>query len=273
MATPIGNLRDIGLRALDVLSGVDAVAAEDTRVTARLLERHGIAKPLITAREHNERRASRRVLDLLASGKAVALACDAGTPAISDPGALLVSAARAAGYAVTPVPGPNAAVAALSVAGFANPHFLFHGFLPSRAAERRGVLAGLARERATLVFHEAPHRVRECAADLAAVLGGGRGIVIARELTKLYESIHVCRLAEAEAWLAADPDRIRGEFVLVVEGAPPPGREAGGEARRTLEILLESLPVSRAVALAARLTGARRNDLYRLALEMKGRDQ
>jgi len=272
VATPIGNLSDISLRALEVLKAVDAVAAEDTRVTARLLERYGLAKRLISVHEHNEKRAIREVLDFLSTGRSLALACDAGTPAISDPGALLVGAAKAAGFAVVPIPGPNAAVTALSAAGLAAPHFLFYGFLPSRAGERRRVLAEVAALPYALIFYEAPHRVSACIADLRAVLGGDRCIAIARELTKVYETIHRATVAEAQAWLAADPDRSRGEFVLIVEGAPPPARGADEGASRTLEILLGELPVKQAVALAAKLTGGKRNELYKLALQLKRRD-
>ena len=271
VATPIGNLRDISLRALDILRDVDAVAAEDTRVTSRLLDHYGIAKRLIPVHEHNERRAVREVLALLAAGRSLALACDAGTPAISDPGALVVEAARDAGYAVTPIPGANAAVTALSAAGLAAPHFLFYGFLPPRAGERRRALAELKALPHALIFYEAPHRVLASVADMRAALDGARHIVIARELTKLHESIHRCALADAEAWLAADANRGRGEFVLIVEGAAPRGRDAEGDGRSTLEILLETLPVKQAVSLAVRLTGGRKNELYRMALQMKKR--
>lgn len=268
VATPIGNLRDISLRALDILKSVDAVAAEDTRVTGRLLARYGIAKRLIAVHEHNERRAVKQVLALLGAGKSLALACDAGTPAISDPGAVLVSAVREAGYTVTPVPGANAAIAALAAAGIDAPHFLFYGFLPAKAGERRRALAALAALPYALVFYEAPHRVAECLKDLEEALGGTRRVVIARELTKLFETIHVCLLAEAAAWVAEDEDRQRGEFVLIVEGAPArvPGPDA---ARRALEALLAELPLKQAVALAAKISGGRKNELYRLALKMK----
>lgn len=270
MATPIGNLRDIGLRALDVLKDVDAIAAEDTRVTARLLDRHGISKRLIPVHEHNERRAVGEILGLLAAGKSLALTTDAGTPAVSDPGALVVAAARKAGYPVVPVPGPNAAVTALSAAGLPWDHFLFYGFLPQRAAERRRALAALEAAPYAIVFYEAPHRILDCLADLRAALGGGRRIVIARELTKIHESMHECTLAEAGDWVAQDPDRARGEFVLIVEGAAPrrPGPE---DADRTLEILLDALPVSQAVSLATKLTGGRRNELYKRALALRKR--
>ena len=274
MATPIGNLGDISLRALEVLKTVDVIAAEDTRVTARLLERHGIAKRLISVHEHNEKQAVRGILDLLAGGKSLALVCDAGTPAISDPGALIVTEARHAGFSVVPIPGPNAAVAALSAAGITHPHFLFYGFLPSRSGERRRALGGIAALPHTLIFYEAPHRVAACVADLQATLGGHRRITFARELTKVYESIHQCSLADAEDWLVGDPDRSRGEFVLIVEGGQRPADTAGDDgAGRTLEILLDELPVRQAVALAAKLTGGKRNDLYKLALTLKGRDK
>jgi 16S rRNA (cytidine1402-2'-O)-methyltransferase len=269
VATPVGNLGDISRRALDVLGRVDAVAAEDTRVTGQLLAHYGISKRLIAVHEHNERRAAGEVLDLLASGRSLALACDAGTPAISDPGALVVAAARAAGYPVTPVPGANAAIAALSVSGIAAPHFLFYGFLPPKAAARRAALAALARLPYTLVFHEAPHRVRESVADLRATLGGKRRVVLARELTKLFESVHSCTLEEAEGWLAGDPKRSKGEFVLLVEGAPEDDGKDDAAARRALEVLLEELPLKQAVGLAARIAGGRKNELYELALQMK----
>ena len=268
VATPIGNLADLGLRAQETLRSVEAVAAEDTRVTRRLLAHYGIAKRLIPVHEHNEQRAVAGVLALLRDGRSVALTCDAGTPAISDPGAVLVAAARAAGFQVTPVPGPNAAIAALSVCGFGAPHHLFYGFLPARAAARRRALAGLAHLPYLLVFYEAPHRVEECVSDLRAVLGETRRIVIARELTKLFESVHACTLAEAAEWLAADPLRRKGEFVLIVEGAAET-TTAEDSGQRALEALLSELPLRRAVDLAARITGGRKNELYRLALTLK----
>lgn len=270
VATPIGNLADLGQRALETLGSVDAVAAEDTRVTRRLLAHYGIAKRLIAVHEHNEKRAVGSILALLRDGRSVALTCDAGTPAISDPGALLVAAVRAAGFPVTPVPGPNAAIAALSASGFTAPHHLFYGFLPERAAARRRALAGLAQLPFTLVFYEAPHRVEECVSDLRAVLGDKRRIVLARELTKLFESMHACTLAEAADWLAADAVRRKGEFVLIVEGAAgaPAANDSG---QRALEALLGELPLRQAVNLAARITGERKNELYRLALQLKGK--
>jgi len=270
VATPIGNLRDISLRALDVLKSVAVIAAEDTRVTVKLLNHFGIATKLTALHEHNEKRAVPQILALLAQGKSVALVSDAGTPAVSDPGTQLVAAARAAGHAVTPVPGANAAVAALSVAGLAAPHFLFYGFLPQRAGERRRELARLASYPFALVFFEAPHRITDSLADMRVAFGAARRIVIARELTKLFETIHACPLAEAADWLDRDENQRKGEFVLIVEGATP-SAASDDEAQRTLSILLAELPLKQAVALATKITGGKKNELYELALELKGK--
>lgn len=270
VATPIGNLGDISLRALEVLKAADVIAAEDTRVTIRLLDRHGIAGRLLAVHEHNERRAAERVIALLAEGKMVALVSDAGTPGIADPGAQVVAAVREAGYAVVPIPGANAAATVLSASGFDASRFLFCGFLPSRAAERRRALAGLAEQTALLVFYEAPHRVVDCAADLCAALGDGRRMLIARELTKIHETLHHCRLGEAVAWLQADEHHRRGEFVLVVEGAAAGPSRSAADAEAVLKTLLDELPLKQAVALGVKLTGGNRNTLYRRALEMKG---
>jgi 16S rRNA (cytidine1402-2'-O)-methyltransferase len=270
VATPIGNLADITLRALDVLKRVDAVAAEDTRVTVRLLKHYGVNAPLIAVHEHNERQAAQKIVRLLAQGKSVALVSDAGTPAVSDPGALAVAAVRDAGYPVVPLPGPNAALCALSAAGVAAPKFLFCGFLPQHAAARRRELAALRALPFLLAFYEAPHRVRASVADMAAVLGAERGITIARELTKLFETIHACKLGAAAAWLAEDSNRLKGEFVLLVEGAAAGGAPEANAARRVLEILAGELPLKQAVKLTAEITGGKRNELYAAALVMKG---
>jgi len=270
VATPIGNLSDVTLRALDVLRSVDVVAAEDTRVTAKLLNRHGISAGLIAVHEHNERRAAERVVALLAEGKSVALVSDAGTPAIADPGARVVAAVREAGYAVVPVPGANAAAAILSVSGFDASRYLFCGFLPARGSERRRVLADLKMQGALLVFYEAPHRVVDSVADMCEAFGADRDIVIARELTKVHESVHRCRLGEAVEWLQADENHRRGEFVLLVEGAAETPGSGSADAESVLKTLLEELPLKQAVALAVKLTGGNRNDLYRMALELKG---
>ena len=238
VATPIGNLGDISARALAVLAQIDLVAAEDTRTTGHLLAHHGIGAKLVALHEHNERERAVELVARMRAGKTIALVCDAGTPGISDPGALLVACAMEAGITVCPIPGANAAIAALSAAGLAAPHFLFYGFLPAKSAGRRSALAALRELPYALVFYEAPHRVTECVADLAATLGGMREIVIARELTKLFEAIHRCRLDEASDWLAADSNRQRGEFVLIVSGAREEKLEGlPAEAERVLRLL------------------------------------
>ena len=270
VATPIGNLRDVTLRALDVLRSVDVVAAEDTRHTRPLLNHYGIDAKLVAAHEHNERAASRQVLDWLRAGKSVALVTDAGTPGISDPGAVLVRAVREAGFRAVPIPGPSAVVAALSAAGIEGSAFAFHGFLPAKSEARRQVLGDLVTRQAPLVFYEAPHRVAETLADLCEVLGAGRRVTLARELTKVFESIHECALGEALTWVEADANRARGEFVLIVHGAAPTEDEMRGrEGSRVLALLMEEMSASGAARLAARITGARRNELYEEALRLK----
>lgn len=270
VATPIGNLGDISARALAVLAQADLVAAEDTRNTGHLLAHHGIGAKLIALHEHNERERAAELVARMLAGKTIALVSDAGTPGISDPGALLVARAMEAGITVCPIPGANAAIAALSAAGLAAPHFLFYGFLPAKPAARRGALAALRELSYALVFYEAPHRVTECVAELAATLGAEREIVIARELTKLFEAIHRCRLDQAGAWLEADPNRQRGEFVLIVAGAPEQAEEGlPAEAARVLSLLLAELPLKQSAALAAAITGARKNELYAHALALR----
>ena len=273
VATPLGNLRDVTLRALDVLSSVDAIAAEDTRVTAKLLARHGIRTRMLSLHEHNEARRTREIVALLEEGRSVALVSDAGTPAVSDPGAKLVRAIGESGFAIVPVPGPSAAIAALSASGIDAPRWLFCGFLPASAAARATDLERLRTLPCALVFYEAPHRIAATLDALAAALAPEREIVIARELTKRFESIHRCRLADAPAWLAADSDRARGEFVLIVappaSGAPAPGSEA--EWDHTLDVLLAELPLAQAVRLATRLTAAPRKAIYARALAKRGR--
>lgn len=271
VATPLGNLHDITLRALALLAAVDVIAAEDTRHSQRLLDAHGIRARLMAVHQHNEQAAAGQIVEQLAAGRHVALITDAGTPAVSDPGARLVARVRAAGHAVVPLPGPCAAVAALSVSGFAGDGFRFVGFLPAKPGARAAALAALADERAAMVFHEAPHRVIECVAAIAAACGGEREILIAREMTKLHEQIVRMPLADTAAWFAADPNRVRGEFVLVVAGAPVRD-ELDAHAVRVLELLLAELPLKSAARLAAEITGAPRKALYALALERRGDD-
>jgi 16S rRNA (cytidine1402-2'-O)-methyltransferase len=268
VATPIGNLADVSARAVQILRSVHAIAAEDTRITRRLLDHYDINVRLLAVHEHNEAQAAGAVLDILASGASVALVSDAGTPAISDPGARLVALVRAAGHAVSPIPGANAAAAAMSVSGFLSPHFLFYGFLPARASARREALAGLAALPYALIFYEAPHRVAECVDDLLAAMGPQRRILFARELTKLFEETQVCALDDAPAWLAANAHRAKGEFVLVVEGAVVSAPD-DLTIDKTLAALLEELPLKQAVALAVKITGGNRSDLYQRALVLK----
>ncbi len=269
VATPLGNLQDITLRALAVLREVDMIAAEDTRHSQRLLDACGIKTRLLALHEHNEQRAATQLIEHLAAGKHIALITDAGTPAVSDPGARAVAQVRAAGHSVVPVPGPSAVAAALSVAGFvAEAGFRFVGFLPPKQAARRAQIASLRDDAAVLVFYEAPHRVCECVADLAAELGAERELLVAREMTKLHEEIARMPLGDAAAWFAADSNRVRGEFVLAVAGAPK--REGvHGEAERVLSLLLAELPLKTAAKLAAEITGVSRNALYSRALELK----
>jgi 16S rRNA (cytidine1402-2'-O)-methyltransferase len=268
VATPIGNLEDISPRALHSLAHADAIAAEDTRVTARLLEHHRLQGKLMAVHGHNEQRAADSIVEQLARGRIVALVTDAGTPAISDPGATVVKKARAAGFRVVPIPGPNAAVTALSAAGIGDGTFLFAGFLPAKPGLRRRALERLGTLPYTLVFYEAPHRVVECAEDMSAMLGPGRVLVIARELTKLFEQIHQCVLGEAAAWLREDTDRQRGEFVLIVEGATARSESAKLDWERVLTTLLAELPLAHAVKLACKLTGAKKNAVYARALHL-----
>jgi 16S rRNA (cytidine1402-2'-O)-methyltransferase len=267
VATPIGNLNDMTSRAREVLAAVALIAAEDTRHTRQLLAHFGIHTRLVSLHEHNETGVAAKLLAVLAAGQSVALVSDAGTPCISDPGAHLVGAALAAGYRVIPLPGANAAVTALSASGFEGP-FLFYGFLPANAGERRQIIASLARLPFTLLFYEAPHRVQDAVADLAAELGSARRLVIARELTKKFETVHTCDLGSAAGWLAQNADRRRGEFVLAVEGAAETRESVFTDAEPILMLLLEELPLKQAVKLAAAITSAPRNSLYARALEL-----
>jgi 16S rRNA (cytidine1402-2'-O)-methyltransferase len=265
--TPLGNLADLTRRAEDILRTVLWIAAEDTRHTAPLLKHLGASARTLPAHQHNEHEAAARIIERLQAGESVALVSDAGTPGISDPGARIVAAVRAAGCRVVPLPGPCAAITALSAAGLLDEHFLFYGFLPSKGGQRRQALEELREQHAALVFYEAPHRVLETVEDLASVFGE-RTLVIARELTKLFESIHSLPLGEALAWLKEDSNRQRGEFVLVVSGAPAGADD--GEGERVLKLLLaDGLPVKQASKLAAAITGAAKNALYERALEIK----
>lgn len=269
VATPIGNAADITLRALHLLSIADAVACEDTRNTAHLLSRHGLSKELLAAHEHNEREAAQKLIERLRAGQRIALVSDAGTPGISDPGARIVEAVHAAGLRVLPLPGPSAAIAALSVSGLPDDRFLFVGFLPTKTKQRDTALAQLRDVAATLLFYEAPHRIAETVDALATAFPATRQIVFARELTKLFEEIHRCPLSEASAWIAADANRQRGEFVILLEGASVATQMDDAEADRVLRVLLEECSVKQAASLAARITGQKKNALYERALQLK----
>jgi 16S rRNA (cytidine1402-2'-O)-methyltransferase len=268
VATPIGNIADISVRALKILSLVDGVGCEDTRNTAQLFSRYGLSKSLFAAHQHNEREVTAKIIQRLQAGERIALVSDAGTPGISDPGARIVDAVLDAGLRVIPVAGASAAIAALSVGGLVSDQFHFAGFLPAKAKQRESVLTALVTVAATLVFYEAPHRIVETITALAQAFGPERRIVFGREISKLFEQIHRCPLSEAGAWIAADTNRQRGEFVLLVEGAPVSSADESLEAQRILTILLEECSVSQAAALTARITGQKKNALYELALQL-----
>ncbi len=274
LATPIGNLADLSLRAIHVLGLVDAVACEDTRVTGGLLRHLGLDKPLLALHQHNEQGASQAVIARLAAGQRVAYASDAGTPAISDPGAVLVAAVVAAGYRVVPIPGASSAVVALSAAGDVLAQgFAFVGFLPGKGADRRTALTTAASAPGCQVLFEAPHRILALAAGLAEA-APARRVTLCRELTKQFESICTLAAADLPGWLAADSNRCRGEFVLVLHTLAQVELRAGAdglsaEAERLLGPLLRELPLRQAVALAAELSGAPRNALYERALALR----
>jgi 16S rRNA (cytidine1402-2'-O)-methyltransferase len=276
VATPIGNLADLSLRAIHLLGLADALACEDTRQGGSLLRHLGLHKPLVALHQHNEREASAGVIARLAAGERVAYASDAGTPAISDPGAVLVREVAAAGYRVLPLPGPSSAVAALSVAGdTAAQGFAFAGFLPTKAGERRTALqALLAVEGQSQVVFEAPHRIAELMA-LLAELAPVRVVTVCRELTKQFENIHTAEARTLPDWLAADAQRQRGEFVLVLHAVAPQAAADGelpAEALRVLALLAAELPLKQAVAFAAQITGEPRNRLYDAGLALKRAD-
>lgn len=270
VATPIGNLGDITLRALDILKSVDAIAAEDTRHSSGLLSHFGISKKLIAVHEHNELQSAEKLLLQLKNGESIALVTDAGTPGISDPGALVVGLVRKAGVKVVPIPGVSAVIAALSASGIVQNGFYFHGFLPASGAARRKVLESLKPQLVTLVFYEAPHRIIESVEDIAKVLGGDRQVTFARELTKTFETIYTCPADQAGAWLQADVNQQRGEFVLLVEAAPVIElQEINEETQRVLKCLMTELPLKQAVALATEITREKKNTLYEFALTLK----
>jgi 16S rRNA (cytidine1402-2'-O)-methyltransferase len=269
VATPIGNLADISQRALDILSRVEVIAAEDTRHSQKLLQHYGIQKQLISLHEHNERARAEQILQLLQQGKDVALISDAGTPLISDPGYLLIKTLRNANITIVPIPGACAAIAALSASGLPTERFIFEGFLPAKSAQRQQRLQVLVAETRTLIFYEAPHRILDLLEDLIVVFGVEREAVLAKELTNTFENIISGVLPELKSWLEIDPARTQGEFVVLIHGAAATTKDSDAEssAENTLKILLSELPLKQAVALTTTLTGMKKNWLYQIALK------
>ncbi|WP_295798839.1 16S rRNA (cytidine(1402)-2'-O)-methyltransferase [uncultured Microbulbifer sp.] len=270
VATPIGNLADMVPRAAEVLQSADLVAAEDTRHSQRLFSHFNIETPLVAYHDHSDDQRTERLLAELEAGKTVALISDAGTPLISDPGYRLVRLARERGFRVVPIPGPCAFVAALSAAGLPSDRFTFEGFLPAKPLAREKALQNLASEVRTMVFYEAPHRVADTLDAMAAAFGPEREAVIAREISKAFETIHLLPLAQLADWVRADSNQQRGEIVLLVRGAEPQkSSELDAEARRVMELLLAELPPKRAAAIAAEITGVNKKALYNWSLERK----
>ncbi len=268
VATPLGNLADITYRAVQVLKNVDLIAAEDTRHSGLLLRHYAIDTPMISLHEHNERAQVRGLLERLQGGESVALISDAGTPLISDPGFRLVAAGHEAGVRVSPIPGPSALIAALSAAGVPTDRFVFEGFLPAKAAARRQRLQTLKFDTRTLVFFEASHRIAVSLDDMRRCLGDTRSAVVGRELTKVFEELHGDTLEALCQWIHADPNRLRGEFVVMVDGAAPTQDQNAADTRRALTLLLAELPLKTAVRLTAALTGQKKNEVYEMALAL-----
>lgn len=267
VATPIGNLGDITRRALDVLAAADLVAAEDTRTTRGLLARFNIDNTVLAYHDHSDARVARRIVDCVAGGGVVALVSDAGTPLISDPGYRLVRELQDAGLPVFPVPGACAAIAALCASGLPTDRFLFEGFLPGKAAARQARLQVLAERPETLVFYEAPHRVLECVGDMCAAFGAGREALLAREVTKAFETLRRAPLATLAEFIAADPNQQRGEIVLVVAGQRERESSVDADTARLLRRLAEELPPKKAAAVVAEHTGLRKKQLYDFLLQ------
>jgi len=269
VATPIGNLSDISERAVQILKQVDLIAVEDTRHSGKLLQHSGVSTPMQALHEHNEAKKVEQLIELLTAGKSIALISDAGTPLISDPGYQLVKAAIDAGIKVSPVPGASALIAALSASGLPSDAFIFEGFLPNKSAGRLKKLEALADESRTLIFYEAPHRIIDCLEDMQQVFGAERVAVVARELTKTFETIKKDSLENLLSWIKADSNQQRGEFVLLIQGQEKAATTVNAEAERILDILLQELPLKQASQLAARITGIKKNTLYQIGLNKK----
>ena len=265
VATPIGNLADITYRAVETLREVDMIAVEDSRHSAALLRHYLITKPLVPLHEHNEEQQSEKLVAKMLAGSSIALISDAGTPLVSDPGYRLVSLAHAAGIRVVPMPGPCAAIAALSVAGLPSDHFIFEGFLPPKSVARQARLKMLVAEQRTLLFYEAPHRILKLIDEMILVFGESRFVVVGREITKMFETFYRGQLIEVKQRLLVDANQQKGEFVVLLQGAGAQ-EQTEGRAVEVLNLLLQELPLSRAVALACKITGARKKELYQLGL-------
>jgi len=270
VATPIGNMGDMTERAKNTLSKVDVIAVEDTRRSGQLLRNFDISTPMIAVHEHNERQICASLLERIEKGENIALISDAGTPLLSDPGYFLVNQAQEQGIRVIPIPGVSAVITALSVAGLPTDRFVFEGFLPTKSAARKQKLENIKDDTRTVIFYEAPHRIVEMLKDCQTVFGGQRKVVLARELTKTFETVHGDALDTLIPWVEADHNQKKGEFVVLVQGAAAREKmEIDAEAERILLILLKDLPVKQAAALAASITGLKKNALYQFALEIK----
>ncbi len=269
VATPIGNLGDLSPRAVEVLQKVDRIAAEDTRHSAALMRHFAIDTPMLSLHEHNERQKSQLLLERLQQGESIALISDAGTPLISDPGYVLVREAQVAGLRVVPIPGPSALIAALSASGLPTDRFCFEGFLAAKSGARRKQLAALREEPRTLAFYESPHRIVDTLTDMAEVFGVEREAVMARELTKTFETIRHAPLGALLSWVESDGNQQKGEFVLLVRGAMSDSSELDSESRRIAGVLAEELPLKQAAALAARISGEKKNAIYKYLLACK----
>jgi 16S rRNA (cytidine1402-2'-O)-methyltransferase len=271
VATPIGNLQDMSLRAIEILKAVDCIVAEDTRHSQSLLQHFSISTPIIALHEHNERERSALLIARLIKGETIALISDAGTPLISDPGYYLVREARIAGVPIVPLPGACAAIAALSVAGLATDRFVFEGFLPAKTGARLQRLSALRNESRTMVFYEAPHRIVELLEAMHEVFGADRQIVIAREMTKMFETITAGTIAFLCEWVKTNPNQRKGEMVVIVDGLKNLSSEGEQEVHRIITLLLDELPLKQAVEIATKITGQKKNDIYDLALKIKNK--
>lgn len=269
VATPIGNLADISQRAIDILSAVDVIACEDTRHTGKLLSAFSIKNKTLSLHDHNERQRQDQIAAMLQEGKSIALVSDAGTPLISDPGFHLVRHCRNLGLKVSPIPGACAAISALSVAGLPTDRFSFEGFLPSKSGARQASLNALVNEPRTMVFYDAPRRAIDTVQDIVTTLGGDRYLVIARELTKTFETIHSDTAENFLAWLKQDANQLKGEMVLIIEGYKALENEISAEVINTLKLLLAEMKPKKACAITAEIYGIKKNALYDFALSLK----